>query len=218
MAQVGVLATGQQQHRRTRYSRKAALSSGAERGSPHPLGQRLVRAERWGLQLLSLRTAPSLCSFQSPAVHQGAQGSGSVGTDPWLSREKVYFQGKCGLMVQNVTPAGPIQTRSDFFQQRVTLKLSSLDALTLKAALAEVFLCEVEAVQTHGTHGIHVCSILALGSPAEPSSAEEWWGLYNLHQLESHRTLLFGLEIPPQPTLTKSLLCSRHRAILFSKF
>ena len=70
---------------------------------------------------------------------------------------------------------GLMQTRSDFFQQRVTLKLSSLDALALKAALAEVFLCKVEAVQTHGTHGIHVCSILALGSPAEPSSAEEWW-------------------------------------------
>ena len=78
-------------------------------------------------------------------------------------------------MVPNVTPAGPIQSRSDFFQQRVTLKLSCLDALTLKAALAKVFLCKVEAIQTHGTHGIHVCSILALGSPAEPSSAKKWW-------------------------------------------
>lgn len=175
MAQVGVLATGQQQHRWMRYSRKAALSSGAERGNPHPLGLQLVRAERWGLQLLSLRTAPSLWPFQSPAVHQGTQGSRSAGTDPWLSREKVHFQGKHGFMVQNATPAGPVQTRSDFFQQRVTLKLSSLDALTLKVMLAEVLLCKVEAIQTHGTHGTHVCSILALGSPTEPSSAEEWW-------------------------------------------
>lgn len=29
---------------------------------------------------------------------------------------KTYFQGKSGFMVQNATPAGPIQMRSDFFQ------------------------------------------------------------------------------------------------------
>lgn len=163
-----------------RYSRKAALSSGEERGNPHPLGLWLVRAERWGLQLLSLRTAPSLWPFQSPAVHQGTERSRSAGTDPWFSREKAHFQGKRGFMVQNAIPAGPIQTRSDFFQQQVTLKLS-LDALTLKVVLAEVLLCKVEAIQTHGTHGTHVCSILALGVPESQAQRRNGGRVYNPH-------------------------------------